>query len=57
MPSLSAARRRELFGDTVVTTAILDLVLHHAITINIRGNYRLQEKLKARLIREKEPAA
>jgi len=32
-------------------------VLHHAITVNIRGNsYRLKEKLKAGLIRTEEPA-
>ncbi len=46
----------EVFGDRVIATAILDRVLHHAITINIRGNsYRLKEKLKAGLIREEEP--
>jgi DNA replication protein DnaC len=33
-------------------TAILDRLLHHAVTLNIRGNsYRLKEKLKARLVR------
>ena len=48
----------EVFGDRVIATAILDRVLHHAITINIRGNsYRLKEKLKAGLIRAEEPAA
>ena len=32
----------DVFGDRVIATAILDRVLHHAITINIRGNsYRL----------------
>lgn len=42
----------EVFGDRVIATAILDRVLHHAITINIRGNsYRLKDKLKAGLIR------
>lgn len=46
----------EVFGDRVIATAILDRVLHHAITINIRGNsYRLKEKLKAGLIRSDEP--
>jgi hypothetical protein len=46
----------EIFGDRVIATAILDRVLHHAITINIRGNsYRLKEKLKAGLIRTEEP--
>jgi DNA replication protein DnaC len=47
----------EVFGDRVIATAILDRVLHHAITINIRGNsYRLKDKLKAGLIRTEEPA-
>jgi DNA replication protein DnaC len=41
----------------VADEAILDRVLHHAITINIRGNsYRLKDKLKAGLIRTEEPA-
>jgi hypothetical protein len=47
----------DVFGDRVIATAILDRVLHHAITLNIRGNsYRLKEKLKAGLIRAEEPA-
>jgi DNA replication protein DnaC len=47
----------EVFGDRVIATAILDRVLHHAITINIRGNsYRLKDKLKAGLIRAEESA-
>jgi DNA replication protein DnaC len=41
----------EVFGDRVIATAILDRVLHHAITINIRGNsYRLKDKLKVGLV-------
>lgn len=48
----------EVFGDRVIATAILDRVLHHAITVNIRGNsYRLKEKLKAGLIRTEEPTS
>jgi hypothetical protein len=32
--------------------------LHHATTINVRGNsYRLKEKLKVGLIRTEEPVA
>lgn len=47
----------EVFGDRVIATAILDRVLHHAVTINIRGNsYRLKDKLKAGLVRAEEPA-
>src|SRR5438445_833440 len=34
----------DVFGDRIIATAILDRVLHHAITINIRGNsYRLKD--------------
>lgn len=46
----------DVFGDRVIATAILDRLLHHAVTINIRGNpYILKEKLKAGLIRVEEP--
>jgi len=42
----------EVFGDRIIATAILDRLLHHAVTVNIRGNsYRLKVKLKAGLIR------
>ena len=45
----------EVFGDRVIATAILDRILHHAITVNIRGNsYRLKDKLKAGLVRPAE---
>jgi DNA replication protein DnaC len=48
----------EVFGDRVIATAILDRVLHHAVTINIRGNsYRLKEKLKAGLLKPVEANA
>ena len=48
----------EVFGDRVIATAILDRLLHHAVTLNIRGNsYRLQEKLKAGLVRPEEAEA
>ena len=41
----------EVFGDRIIATAILDRLLHHAVTLNIRGNsYRLKEKLKAGLV-------
>jgi len=40
----------EAFGDRIIATAILDRLLHHAVSLNIRGNsYRLKEKLKAGL--------
>jgi len=42
----------DVFGDRVIATAILDRLLHHAITINIRGNsYRLKDKLNAGLLK------
>lgn len=42
----------EVFGDRIIATAILDRLLHHAVTMNIRGNsYRLKDKLKAGLVR------
>ena len=45
----------EVFGDRVIATAVLDRILHHAITLNIRGNsYRLKDKLKAGLVRPAE---
>ncbi len=48
----------EVFGDRGLATAILGRVLHHAITINIRGHsYRLKEKLSAGLVRLEETAA
>lgn len=38
----------EVFGDPVLATAILDRLLHHATTINIKGeSYRLKEKRRA----------
>jgi DNA replication protein DnaC len=42
----------EVFGDRVIATEILDRLLYHAVTLNIRGNsYGLKEKLKAGLLR------
>lgn len=37
-----------MFGDNVLATAILDRLLHHSTTLNIKGeSYRLKEKHKA----------
>lgn len=45
----------DVFGDRVIATAILDRLLHHATTLNIRGNsYRLKDKLKAGLVQPAE---
>jgi DNA replication protein DnaC len=39
-----------IFGDPVIATAILDRLLHHSTTVNIRGDsYRLKERRKAGL--------
>ncbi|RPJ77667.1 MAG: AAA family ATPase [Acidobacteria bacterium] len=41
----------EVFNDQVLATAILDRLLHHATTVNIKGDsYRLREKRKAGLL-------
>lgn len=41
----------DIFNDHVLATAILDRLLHHATTINIKGeSYRLREKRKAGLL-------
>ena len=46
----------EIFGDQVIATAILDRLLHHSTTINIRGeSYRLKEKRRAGLLKNKPP--
>jgi DNA replication protein DnaC len=48
----------EVFGDTVIASAILDRLLHHSITINIRGeSFRLKEKLRAGLLKPKLEAS
>ena len=41
----------DIFGDPVIASAILDRVLHHATTVNVKGeSYRLKEKKKAGLL-------
>jgi DNA replication protein DnaC len=43
-----------VFGDAVIASVILDRLLHHLITINIKGeSFRLKEKLKAGLLKSK----
>lgn len=37
----------DVFSDTVLASALLDRLLHHSLTVNIRGSsYRLKDKLK-----------
>jgi DNA replication protein DnaC len=51
----SFANWGEIFGDQVIATAILDRILHHAVTVSIRGeSYRLKEKLRAGVVRKRE---
>ena len=41
----------EVFNDHVLATAILDRLLHHATTLNVKGeSYRLKEKRRAGLL-------
>ena len=40
----------EVFGDAVIATAVLDRLLHHSTTVNVKGeSYRLKDKRKAGL--------
>jgi DNA replication protein DnaC len=40
-----------VFGDAVMATAVLDRLLHHSTTVNIRGDsYRMKERKKAGLL-------
>ncbi|MBZ0168380.1 insertion sequence IS21 ATP-binding protein [Candidatus Methylomirabilis lanthanidiphila] len=51
----SFANWGEIFGDRVIATAILDRLLHHGITVTIRGDsYRLKEKIRAGLLKGTE---
>ncbi len=53
--SQSFANWGDVFGDRVIATAILDRLLHHGITVTIRGDsYRLKEKIKAGLLKGAE---
>lgn len=50
----------EIFSDTVLATAILDRLLHHSTTINIKGeSFRLKEKRRAGMLSgaKEEPKA
>jgi DNA replication protein DnaC len=44
-----------VFGDPIIATAILDRLLHHSTTINIRGeSYRLKDRRRAGLLGSRE---
>jgi DNA replication protein DnaC len=47
-----------IFGDPIMATAILDRLLHHSTTINIRGeSYRLKDRRRAGLLARPETQA
>ena len=44
-----------IFGDPIIATAILDRLLHHSTSINIRGeSYRLKDRRRAGLLNRPE---
>jgi DNA replication protein DnaC len=45
-----------LLGDPIIAKAILDRVLHHSVTINIKGeSCQLKAKQKAGLLKDGRP--
>jgi DNA replication protein DnaC len=47
-----------IFGDPIIATAILDRLLHHSTTVNIRGeSYRLKDRRRAGLVGGREEGA
>jgi len=45
----------EIFGNPIITPAILGRILDHSTTINIKGDfYKLREDVQAGFIREPE---
>jgi DNA replication protein DnaC len=47
----------EILSDNVIASALLDRLLHHSVTVNIKGEcYRLWEKRKAGLMRATKTA-
>lgn len=49
----SIAEWGEIFGDTVIATAILDRLLYHSHVLTIRGDsYRLRQKRRSRLVKQ-----
>lgn len=49
------AKWGEVFGDSILATAILDRLLHHSVVLSVKGeSYRLREKKKAGFWEEKQ---
>jgi DNA replication protein DnaC len=47
-----------LFPEVAIASAILDRLLHHSTTVNIRGeSYRLKDKRRAGVVHKQEPLA
>jgi len=47
-----------IFGDPIIATAILDRLLHHSTTVNIRGeSYRLKDRRRAGLVGGRDEGA
>lgn len=47
-----------IFGETTIAAALLDRLLHHSTTLNIRGDsYRLKDRKKAGLLMSTPPAS
>jgi DNA replication protein DnaC len=52
---LSPERWHDYLGDPTLADAICDRVLHHCVTVSIRGeSYRLKEKVRAGLVKKRE---
>ena len=48
----------DIFNDHVLATAILDRLLHHATTLNVKGeSYRLKEKRRAGILSRPRPVS
>ena len=46
-----------IFGETTIAAALLDRLLHHSTTLNIRGDsYRLKDRKRAGLLSQAPPS-
>jgi hypothetical protein len=50
------ANRGDIFKDHVIAAAILDRILHHCATVNIKGDsYRLKDRNRQGLLPQSSP--